>query len=322
MQIPQKPALIRSLLTTSLDELANFQENKNRRYIQLQSGKLNARYIEANLGNTQLFKESLNVGTRIEAAPAKHYIPFAFIYPRNGEHRFCGREHIKSSLVQAGGGVWDVCSKNNLDYICTAFNREYFHNCYDLLIEQEVPSQFLLSQTVQTSSQELSHYVEAMDLVLKQVQLYPVILQQKSLVNLICSQLAKLAIDVLSSTTQPNHSLKPQPKRIKGVQRVIEYLQTHAEQLPDMSTLCKAANLSERSLEYGFKEHLGISPIRYLRLVRLNYARHDLAVNTGAYTKVSDVALKWGFLEFGRFSGEYKQLFQESPSKTLQNSTN
>jgi AraC family ethanolamine operon transcriptional activator len=30
-----------------------------------------------------------------------------------------------------------------------------------------------------------------------------------------------------------------------------------------------------------------------------------------------DIALRWGFLEFGRFAREYSRLFKELPSHTL-----
>jgi AraC-like DNA-binding protein len=32
---------------------------------------------------------------------------------------------------------------------------------------------------------------------------------------------------------------------------------------------------------------------------------------------VTDVALRWGFLELGRFSVQYRQRFGEAPSETL-----
>ena len=130
------------------------------------------------------------------------------------------------------------------------------------------------------------------------------------------AQVVKLTINALTPT-ELNVSMKPQAKRISGVKRVIEYLHVHAKELPDIQTLCFIAGLSERSLQYGFLEYIALTPIQYLRLVRLNGARFDLLAACQTKRKVSDIALKWGFLEFGRFSKEYKQLFMELPSHTL-----
>jgi len=62
---------------------------------------------------------------------------------------------------------------------------------------------------------------------------------------------------------------------------------------------------------------LGISPKRYLRLVRLNGVRRDLKSRAHeARVKVQDVAARWGFSHMGHFSQDYKALFGELPSET------
>ncbi len=320
MQIPHEKSKLsttRSLITTDLNELAIFQASKNRSYRQLKKGKLTAHYKEASFGNVQVFKEKLNVGARITASPAEAYIPFAFVLPCSGEHRFCGYEGINNALVQAGGGIWDICYKDRLDYLCTAFNREYFYESYEALTGQLMPMEYSKSQINQTSVQAITNYSFGVNYVLRQAYQYQGMFKQSHVMNLICSQLAKLTIDALLMSSNFKYNLKAQPKRIKGAQRVIDYLQVHAQQLPDMQTLCKVANLSERSLEYGFKEYLGVTPIRYTRIMRLNGVRFELLSSLNECTNVSDVAIKWGFLELGRFAGEYKQLFDELPSQTL-----
>lgn len=101
------------------------------------------------------------------------------------------------------------------------------------------------------------------------------------------------------------------------MRRVIDYLHCYCNDVPTIPELCQIADLSERSLQYGFKEYLGVTPIRYLRLLRLNNVRRELLISHPKQNRVVDVALNWGFIELGRFSGEYRQLFQELPSTTL-----
>jgi AraC-like DNA-binding protein len=83
--------------------------------------------------------------------------------------------------------------------------------------------------------------------------------------------------------------------------------------------LCSALNVRIRTLYYAFQEFYGVSPIKYLRLVRYARARRDLLIAAPENTTVTDVAAKWHFWHFGRFSIEYKSLFGESPSETLNN---
>ena len=51
----------------------------------------------------------------------------------------------------------------------------------------------------------------------------------------------------------------------------------------------------------------------------MDEARHDLLENANE-TRVTDVALDWGFLHFGWFSQDYRRLFGETPSQTLKRS--
>jgi AraC family ethanolamine operon transcriptional activator len=86
---------------------------------------------------------------------------------------------------------------------------------------------------------------------------------------------------------------------------------------PTIADLCAAVGAGERTIHEAFREHLGTSPIAYLKALRLNAARHALCCGA-AGTKVTDIALDWGFLHFGWFSQDYRRLFGETPSQTLQ----
>jgi AraC family ethanolamine operon transcriptional activator len=85
--------------------------------------------------------------------------------------------------------------------------------------------------------------------------------------------------------------------------------------------LCEAAHTSRRALQYAFEDLLQVSPITYLRCMRLNRARRDLLRQAGrcvgAGVGVGDVAARWGFWHLSRFAADYRHLFGELPSATL-----
>ncbi|NPT40991.1 helix-turn-helix domain-containing protein [Paraburkholderia sp. 1N] len=81
--------------------------------------------------------------------------------------------------------------------------------------------------------------------------------------------------------------------------------------------LCRALGVSRRALQYCFEQELGVSPVTYLRLLRLNGARRDL-LYPDASLQVKDVAARWGFWHWSRFSAEYRHMYGELPSQTLQ----
>jgi len=103
--------------------------------------------------------------------------------------------------------------------------------------------------------------------------------------------------------------------------RMVEAAESHAlahiEERPRVSDLCRAADAGERTLELAFKEIMGMSPVAYLRRLRLHRVRAALLAANPESTLISAVALQWGFGHFGEFSRAYKQCFGEAPSETL-----
>jgi len=97
----------------------------------------------------------------------------------------------------------------------------------------------------------------------------------------------------------------------------IDFLKANSYKPIHVLDLCSALNVRTRTLYYAFQEFYGISPIRYLRLVRYARARRDLLGADPERMTVTDIAANWHFWHFGRFSVEYKSLFGESPSETL-----
>lgn len=308
---------VRLLETADIDQLANFQANKNRSYIQLHAGELNAQYVELNLGDVQIFREQLNVGSRIQAAPASRFLPFAVINSHDTDGTYCGKTRPKNSFIQATGGVWDINFSNHIDYICTAFNRESLTKNIRQLTEKDIPKNWLSSKAAVSDPLALKRYTFGSKKIMHMVRHNPGLLNYPSVSRVLNEAILQLTLEVLAPTNQIDEILRPQPQRIKGVHKVIEYLNYHAHQMPTLSELCAVAQLSERSLQYGFKEYLGMTPNRYLRIVRLNKVHSDLITASATKSKVVDFALKWGFLELGRFAGEYQTFFNELPSETL-----
>jgi len=93
-------------------------------------------------------------------------------------------------------------------------------------------------------------------------------------------------------------------------------LANHGEPV-QVGDLCRAAGVSERTLEYAFREILGTTPMAYLVRLRLHRVRRALLAAKRGETTVSAAALDAGFWHFGDFSRAYRECFGELPSETL-----
>jgi excisionase family DNA binding protein len=81
--------------------------------------------------------------------------------------------------------------------------------------------------------------------------------------------------------------------------------------------LAGMVGVSQRTLNYAFREVLDMVPCTYLQLHRLNAAHKDLKQADPKASTVTGIALKWGFGHAGRFSGLHKKFFNERPSEVL-----
>ena len=85
------------------------------------------------------------------------------------------------------------------------------------------------------------------------------------------------------------------------------------DQVPTVAQLCLDMGVSRRTIQYGFARVLGISPLAYLKAVRLQQARRALK----EAHSVTEAATACGFWHFGHFSQDYQMMFGELPSATL-----
>jgi AraC-like DNA-binding protein len=84
-----------------------------------------------------------------------------------------------------------------------------------------------------------------------------------------------------------------------------------------LAEICNFVGASERTLRTCCQERLGMGPIRYLWLRRMNLAHRALLDADPALRTVTEIVTGHGFWELGRFSVEYRALFGESPSTSL-----
>jgi AraC-like DNA-binding protein len=82
--------------------------------------------------------------------------------------------------------------------------------------------------------------------------------------------------------------------------------------------LCAEIGVPERTLRLICADFLGVPPMRYVLLKRLNEVRSALRRANPDTNSVTDIARNHQFLQLGRFSDTYRSIFGELPSATLQ----
>jgi AraC-like DNA-binding protein len=98
------------------------------------------------------------------------------------------------------------------------------------------------------------------------------------------------------------------------VRRAEEFMRLHATDTIVLEDIVAVSGVSARTLFKGFHDFRGTGPMAYLKGVRLDHARQDLAA--APRRSVTAVAQAWGFAHLGHFARDYKARFGELPSTT------
>lgn len=99
----------------------------------------------------------------------------------------------------------------------------------------------------------------------------------------------------------------------REMRRAIDFLHENMSEPLRVEDIAREAGLNVRSLQLGFKAAFGMSPMRYLRDIRLDEARYRLSRRQNRES-VTEVAYSVGFSHLGRFSQDYRARFGVSPS--------
>jgi AraC family ethanolamine operon transcriptional activator len=142
-------------------------------------------------------------------------------------------------------------------------------------------------------------------------------LQQPSSQRLILEDLMPLLLEALIHGTDQVGRLPRPPARIEIVKAAQRWLHDHPQQPITLAELCRQAHASRRSLIQGFRDHLGMGPMAYLKLHRLHGVRRLLLAGDPDQVRIGPIAAEWGFLNAGHFARDYRLLFGERPRDTL-----
>jgi len=107
------------------------------------------------------------------------------------------------------------------------------------------------------------------------------------------------------------------PARWSSVKRAITALEESPERSWTLAEISGVAGVGCRRLQQGFGQQIGMPPMAYLQVVRLQRVRQELL--DGAES-IGQSAARWGFTHPGRFSAAYRARYGETPRETRRRS--
>jgi AraC-like DNA-binding protein len=95
----------------------------------------------------------------------------------------------------------------------------------------------------------------------------------------------------------------------------IEYLSTHLDDVITIEAMAKHVGMSRAVLHRKFKQATSMSPIQFVKSMRLNTAAMKIATGTN----VNTAAMQVGYVSSSQFSREFKRLYGCSPKQWTTN---
>jgi len=103
----------------------------------------------------------------------------------------------------------------------------------------------------------------------------------------------------------------------RHVRQIEEYIEANWMQPITIEKLTALTGISSRGIFKAFQRSRGYSPMSFAKQIRLQHANRLLSESANQ-TTVTAAAFACGFANLGHFARDYRQMFGEKPSETLQ----
>lgn len=103
-------------------------------------------------------------------------------------------------------------------------------------------------------------------------------------------------------------------KKEVALKKAIDII-NNQDNIVSIQQLCAITNVSERSLQYAFKDKYQVSPWEYIKSIRLNRVKNELHLLGGKDISIADLAAKHNFWHMGQFAKDFKNQFGLLPSE-------
>lgn len=304
-----KVALVRcTAITDDAHEQADNLANWNQQYDQISPGKFYGRIDELHLGDMQVYNEHSSHTLRQQCMVWPNAIWFGI--PSNWEACRVNGQSLEATdiLCRPGSTQFELVTPATFDMLGIVVREQELMSAaavQGMNISTEDARQVARLRLPEKTLNNMRY------LVGKIVRSAP-----ERLDGCIHRDLLMMALLETLERETPNSSVPPSHLHRKAVvERIKDYVEQTRDLPVTMTELCELACVSRRTLQYSFETILGISPLHFLRVTRLNRVKRRLS--TGSSSSVSEAAAYNGFYHLSQFSADYKQLFGELPSQTL-----
>jgi len=260
----------------------------------------------------------LSTPVRVVGSKGHNSLEFVFILQAGKQELFSHRVAVPQGMLFGFDPTREanLIAPENVKLCIVQVRQELFELCTQIMERTDLDIRFLKSNYVLAPELAIGVHAYLNELYCLAVH-HSTFLKSPDSERLLFEDFLPQLIDSMPPFPAKSSRTLCTPYRFDLVKQADEYMHANLQSSITLLDLCKVLNTSKRPLNYGFQEVFGISPMAYLKVLRLQNVRRQLQTADPATTVIADIAHQFGFWSLGHFSRDYKTMFGESPSETL-----
>lgn len=304
--------------TRDVNEHAQSLSQWDQQYEQISGGRFQGRIEDLSIGPAQLFREHTCQAVLQSGLSRPGTVTLAVPVRAVADSVFCGRRlALGQGFAVMLDNEFELVTHGEFDIVALAVDLDFLSGYARRIEGIELHQPPLRSGALSGGEESNASLRELVLTVLRTVSEADTLLAHEPMRRV----LVHAACDALLARLRGPCPERPlacvtSSTRQRIVREAREYMRRHAAEPLGVPDLCEALQVSRRTLQYSFHDVLQLSPVTYLRVLRLNGVRR--ALREGGREPVADCAARWGFWHLSRMATDYRALFGELPSQTLQ----
>ena len=286
--------------------------------VQLSPGVFDGSTSELQLDHFQIIRERTNQALIKRGVSWPDSIVLSLPLEASGQAWLGGHQlPAGATLLSDGNDLPELRTPTQLDLICVAFSRRWFTI---RVIEAGYPQLADHVWRLERFAFPEQHRLALCALLIsifEEVERQPSILVHASsrealedaLLETLLSGLAESVLVTLAEDT-PRKQLADQ----------VRYLMLRdPSEAPNLAEICRKLSISRAHLQNCFQLSYGVTATQMIRAARLHGVRRELrdARLSNHQVSIGDIAARWGFWHWSRFTADYRRQFGELPSVTV-----
>lgn len=308
---------VMQITTGDIEEQAASLRKWDQVYEQLTPGRFVGHLREISFRGVQLFRETTNHSIHEAGLSCPGARAIGVPVGLTGCALFRGEPlHWDSIVTLSGDDELDFYVPKGFDILGLSVDERALEVYAAQIEDRDVHSLFGARRVLTPEPTRLDEFRRLLLSALQSLQLNPGVLRFHQTQRLLEQSMMGAMLALAEEREEASAPRAPCPNRRHIVEQAKAYMTRHLDETITVADLCVHLGVSRRTLQYSFRELLGINPVRFLRAMRLNQVRRDLRAAKAGALAVGDAAAKSGFWHLGHFVTDYKRMFGELPSET------